>query len=144
MRIVKWLVILVILFLAWKAIEPRLRKSGAPAKSSAGNPAASCADSAARASEAWGSGLRQFVNPPYDVTAWNEFKGHVEGRIASAESDCNCQSDGCTKGRQAMRELRSLVSDLDYAIRNGSSPPLDAVQRQESIDNLIDQARGSS
>lgn len=144
MRVVKWLVILLLLFLAWKVIEPRLKKSGAPSKSSSGNPAASCADSAARASEAWGSGLRQFVNPPYDVTAWNEFKGHVEGRIASAESDCSCQSDGCAKGRQAMRELRSLVSDLDYAIRNGSSPPLDAVQRQESIDNLIDQARGSS
>ena len=142
MRILKWLVILVLLFLAWKYIEPRLKKSGAAKTTSSSNPSANCAASAARASERWGSGLRQFVNPPYDVAAWNEFKVNVEGQISSAESDCNCDAGGCAKGRQAMRDLRSLVSDLDYAIRNGSSPPLDAVQRQESIDNLIDEARG--
>ena len=145
MRLIKWLVILVVLFLAWKAIEPRLRKSGAAKQTaSSGNPAANCAASAARASEVWGSGLRQYINPPYDIAAWSGFKSGVEGSIATAESDCSCSSDGCAKGRQAMRDLRSLVSDLDTAIRNGSSPPLDAVQRQEAIDNLIDEARGSS
>ena len=144
MRILKWLVVLVILFIAWKAIEPRLKKSRAARTSSSENPAANCAASAARASEAWGSGLSRFVNPPYDLAAWSEFRSDVEGRISSAESDCNCASDGCGKGRQAMRDLRNLVSDLDSAIRNGSSPPGDAVQRQEAIDNLIDEARGGT
>ena len=39
-----------------------------------------------------------------------------------------------------MRDLRALVSDLDTAVRNGSPPPSDAVQRQESIDRQIDEA----
>ena len=39
-----------------------------------------------------------------------------------------------------MRDLRSLLSDLDSAIRNGSAPPSDLVQRQEAIDKQIDEA----
>jgi hypothetical protein len=39
-----------------------------------------------------------------------------------------------------MSDLRGLVSELDTAIRNGSSPPDNAVQRQESIDTTIETA----
>jgi hypothetical protein len=39
-----------------------------------------------------------------------------------------------------MHELRSLISDMDTSIRNGSPPPSDAVQRQESIDRQIEAA----
>ena len=40
-----------------------------------------------------------------------------------------------------MSDLRGLVSDFDTAIRSGSSPGQDAVQRQEQIDRQIDDAR---
>ncbi|HEY2325839.1 MAG TPA: hypothetical protein VGJ82_23485 [Thermoanaerobaculia bacterium] len=39
-----------------------------------------------------------------------------------------------------MGDLRSLLSDLDSAIRNGSAPPSDVVQRQDAIDKQIDEA----
>ena len=39
-----------------------------------------------------------------------------------------------------MRDLRSLSSDLDSAIRGGTPPPSDLVQRQEAIDKQIDEA----
>ena len=39
-----------------------------------------------------------------------------------------------------MGDLRGLVSDLDNTIRNGSSPE-GFVQRQEQIDNRINEAR---
>jgi hypothetical protein len=39
-----------------------------------------------------------------------------------------------------MRDLRSLLSDLDSSIRNGSPPPSDLAQRQEAVDKQIDEA----
>jgi hypothetical protein len=40
-----------------------------------------------------------------------------------------------------MSDLRTLVSECDTAIRNGSPPPSDMVQRQEAIDNAIAAAK---
>jgi len=99
-----------------------------------------CVQSAQAASEAWGSGLKSFVNPPYDLNAWSSFRGDVESKITTAERGCTCADPSCEKVRDAMRDLRSLVSDLDNAIRSGGSPGSDIVQRQEAIDNRIDEA----
>jgi hypothetical protein len=62
------------------------------------------------------------------------------GKISAAESECSCSADSCQKARAAMGDLRSLLSDLDSAIRNGSAPPSDVVQRQDAIDKQIDEA----
>lgn len=139
-RIVKVLVLIVVLYVAWKYGLPWLQhqQSGGgttPAAAQSGCPAA-----AARASEAWGSGLHSFVNPPYDLNAWSTFHDDVENKIASAESECSCSGDSCEKARSAMHDLRSLVSELDSSIRNGSPPPSDLPQRQEAIDKQIDEA----
>lgn len=100
-----------------------------------------CARAAEAASEEWGRGLARFVNPPYDLTAWSSFRNDVEARIATAEGICTCSEPPCDTVRGAMTDLRSLVADLDTSIRNGSSPPGDVVQRQESIDNRIADAK---
>ena len=42
--------------------------------------------------------------------------------------------------RDAMRDLRTLVGNMDNAITSGSPPPDDAVQRQEAIDTKIETA----
>jgi hypothetical protein len=42
--------------------------------------------------------------------------------------------------RDAMRDLQSLVTNLDNSITSGSAPPDDAVQRQEAIDTKIETA----
>jgi hypothetical protein len=41
------------------------------------------------------------------------------------------------KSRELMRDLRALMNDMDAAIRSGTPPPSDVVQRQEMIDNQI-------
>lgn len=138
-RIVKWLVIVVIAFVAWKYLSPMIKSRGA---SSSSAPASdnSCVASAERASSTWGGGLSKFVNPPYDMTAWSTFRGSVEMRVGAAETECGCAADSCTKARAAMSDLRGLVGEMDNAVRNGTSPPGDAVQRQESIDAKIEEA----
>jgi hypothetical protein len=139
-RLVKWIAIIVVAIVAWKFGMPwakqQMRGSGTQSSSTQ----SSCTGAAQHASEAWGSGLHRFANPPYDLAAWSGFRGDVDAQIASAEAECRCSQQSCETARTAMSELRSLVSEFDTAIRNGSPPPDDGVQRQEAIDTKIDAA----
>lgn len=144
-RLLKWIVIVAVVFLAWKTLVPWMKRQSSGGSSTSRTSVGaigddSCVGLAERASEKWGSGLAQFVNPPYDLAAWGNFRSDVDAQIARAESKCSCAAESCTKVRGAMGELRSLVSDMDSAIRNGSSPG-GIVQRQEMIDNRINEAR---
>jgi hypothetical protein len=143
-RLLKWIVIIGIVFFAWKVVVPWVKgqKLGgnSPSISTGAAGDDTCAGQAERASEVWGSGLAQFANPPYDLGAWSSFRERVEAQISKAESKCSCAAESCEKVRGAMGDLRGLVSDLDNTIRNGSSPE-GFVQRQEQIDNRINEAR---
>jgi hypothetical protein len=146
-RLVKWIVIAAIVVFAWKVGLPwmqqqRIGSSGPSISSAAATVDDSCVGAAERASETWGSGLPRFINPPYDMDAWSSFRASVNSHIGEAESKCTCAEASCETVRGAMRDLRELVSDMDGAIRSGSSPG-NIVQRQESIDNRIAEARDS-
>ena len=142
--VIKWLVIIGLVVFAWRVFLPWVEKQklGGESRvsiSQLGDD--TCVGEAERASEQWGSGLVRFVNPPYDIDAWTSFRSGVDSRISVAESKCNCPRESCQKVRDAMGQLRSLVSDLDTAIRNGSSPGGNIVQRQEHIDTMIEESR---
>ena len=135
MRIIKWLILIAVIVVIWKYVLPRAKeKYLSPASSTK---LSACGTSAQNASNAWGDGVSRFANPPYDLDAWASFTGDVEARISNAESQCTCGTPSCDKARGALRDLRSLVSEMDSAIRSGAPPPADLVQRQESIDDRI-------
>jgi hypothetical protein len=140
-RLVKLIVVAGIVFAAWRYGVPWVKKQGdrGAAESTVDGGGSSCVRSAERASETWGSGLLQFVNPPYNMEAWSSFRGRVESGINAAEADCDCRIASCEQTRGAMRDLRALVNDFDSAIRTGSDAS-DFVQRQEAIDNRINDA----
>ena len=140
--LIKLLIVAAIAVFVWKKGIPWWNEhhSGTSATSAADD---SCVSAAVEASEAWGSSIGRFANPPYDLGAWGEFRSRVDVAIAKAESQCNCSDESCTKSHQAMEELRTLVSESDSSIRGGTSPPGDMVQRQEQIDNAINAARDS-
>jgi hypothetical protein len=140
-RIAKLVVIVAVLYVAWKYGLPLLQhRGGGGTQTSQSATQSSCPGAASQASETWGSGLHSFVNPPYDLAAWSSFKDGVDAKISAAEGECSCSSESCDKVRAAMRDLRSLATELDTAIRAGSPPPADIVQRQEAIDKQIDEA----
>jgi hypothetical protein len=143
-NLIKLVVVVVIAVAIWKKgipwWEAHHGKSESSTTATAGG---SCIELAEHASEVWGSGISRFANPPYDLNAWGDFRTRVDAAIAHAESQCNCDSDSCRKPRQAMGDLRTLVSELDGSIRNGTPPPADIVQRQEAIDNAINAGRDS-
>jgi hypothetical protein len=140
-NLLKLAVVVVIVWAIWKVGVPwwESRNRGASGPAEAGS---SCPAAAERASNTWGSGLGRFANPPYDLAAWGDFRGRVEESIRKAESECGCSQPSCESVRDALRDLRGLIADLDTSIRNGTPPPGDIVQRQERIDNAIEQARG--
>ena len=140
-RIVKWVVILVIAFLAWKYLSPKFLKQHTATTEPGGFVNSSCIGAADKASQAWGSGVGKFVNPPYDMDAWSVFRSDVDSKIANAEGQCACIGESCRKVQSAMHELHSLVGDLDASLRGGTPPPDGIVQRQESIDRQLDEAR---
>ncbi len=145
-RIIKWVVVIAIVFAVWKVGLPWAKqqnffgsKASTTGKSGSGGDS-SCVRSAENASEALGSGIGRFVNPPYDMNAWSSFKSDVDSKISAAEAQCSCAEESCQKVREAMRDLRGIASELDSSIRTGGSPPDSLVQRQERIDNLINEA----
>jgi hypothetical protein len=141
-RLVKWIVILAVLYFAWTNVVPWLKKQNASTTTSSTSTADSpCVRAAEQASESWGGGIARFAKPNPDSTEWQTFRGMVEGRISSAESSCSCQEQSCATAREALRDLRGVVSDMDNALRSNSMPPDDIVQRQEAIDNKINEAR---
>lgn len=143
-NLLKWLVILVLLFIGWKALAPRikgLKTTKSTATSSAAKGDDSCVGRATSASNAWGNGLGSFVNPPFDTEAWSSFSRDVKQHISEAEAKCACESDSCIKARGAMSDLRGLLSEMDSSVRSNSPPSSDLVRRQEAIDNAIDEAR---
>jgi hypothetical protein len=145
-RIVKWLVLLVVIFAIWKYVLPWARnEAGSFGKShnasTGGGGNSPCISAADNASSAWGGGLNRFINPPVDMDAWSSFKSDVDSKIMDAQRACSCAEESCTKVKAAMADLRGLVYDMDNAVRAGGSPGQDIVQRQEQIDNQIDAAR---
>lgn len=139
-RLLKWVVIIVLAAVAWTYAIPWAKRQIRTSSTTAVPAENSCVAEAQRASEAWGSGLHSFVNPPYDLGAWSSFRGDVEKKIAAAESECRASSQSCDAARGAMSDLKNLIAELDAAITNGSPVPDDAVQRQEAIDTKIEAA----
>jgi hypothetical protein len=139
-RLIKWIIVIALLVLAWKYVVPWAKKQiqGHSAQTVAADNA--CITAAQRASEAWGSGLHSFVNPPYDLAAWGRFRDDVEAKISAANAACRESSQSSDMARDAMRDLGTLVANMDNAITSGSPPPDDAVQRQEAIDTKIESA----
>jgi hypothetical protein len=141
-RLVKLVVVVAVLFCGWKYGLPWIKaKTGSSSSSSASSSDNSCISNAERASQVWGSGLAQFANPPYDLNAWSAFSASVNSSITASETACGCAQESCAKVQSAMKDLKSLVNDMDSSIRSGQPPAGDLVQRQADIDAKLDSAR---
>jgi hypothetical protein len=139
-RLIKWIIVIALVIFAWKYALPWAKKQVEGHTATAVAADNSCVAAAQRASETWGSGLHRFTNPPYDLGDWGRFRSDVEAKIAEANAACRESSQSSDMARDAMRDLQTLVANLDSAISSGSPPPDDAVQRQEAIDTKIETA----
>ena len=130
------LILIVIVAIAWYAWTHYHQKTNTVATAGA-SASESCVAAASAAADTWGSGIGHFANPPYDTSAWDDFRNRVETQARHAEENCLCGDAACVKAKGAMSDLRSLVAEMDTSLRSGSPPPSDLVQRQEAIDNAL-------
>ena len=138
--IVKLLILAAVLFVIWKNVLPYITRHGATTSTSSEqtSPATNCLFEARAANDYWGSNISRFSGA-IDRQAWDEFKQNVDNHIGRAQRKCFCNDDPCSRAKSAMAELRSLAYDWDAAARSGGPVPSDTVQRQESIDNVLNQ-----
>src|SRR6266571_2285457 len=95
--LVRLVVIAIVVFVIWKKGMPWWNEhhgTSSTTRAASGSPVPSgddsCVVAAESAGEMWGSGIGKFANPPYDLSAWDDFRSRVEQRIGSAEQKCNC------------------------------------------------------
>src|ERR1051325_1891692 len=137
MKIVKLLVVVAIVFVGWKYGLPWVKQHTSHASTASAGDSA-CVSAAEHANDTFGNGIGRFANPPYDIAAWESFRSDVTKNIDAADAACRESNESCAKARDAMRDLRSLASDLDTAIRSGAPPSSDIVQRQGAVDAQLD------
>ena len=106
-RLIKWIIVIALVIFAWKYALPWAKKQMQGHSAPAAAADNSCTTAAQRASEAWGSGLHKFVNPPYDLADWGRFRDDVEAKISAANAACRDSSQSCDMARDAMRDLRT-------------------------------------
>lgn len=143
--LVTWAIVIAIIVLVWtKALPWWKEHHSSSSAAQSDSPAKICTAAASAAGDTWGSGVGRFANPPLDAAAWDEFRSRVDREARRAQERCLCADPACSTAKNAMADLRGLVSEMDSALRGGLPPPSDLVQRQEAIDNAINSARDAA
>ena len=139
--VVKLVVVAAIAFFAWRWWTGQ-HQHAATAKPESTSPAINCVFEARRANDYWSSRIGSFTN---STQGWDAFKSEMDSRLSAADSKCSCSDAACTKSTEAMNELRTMLSEVDAAERNGGGGmPTDLVQRQERVDQALDAARDAA
>lgn len=142
-RIVKLLVILVILYVAysigWPWLQGLLNSTPASLRGNASEEAL-CVTTAERTVDAFADRLRRF-GPPLDVDAWDEAVSTTQDEIAEAKRGCRCDHDACREAQRALSQLDDMVSDYDGSVRDGRGLPANGARRLESLYDTVERAR---
>src|SRR5258708_34191974 len=137
-KLVKWVIVLAIVFVGWKYGLPWIKAKTSGSSSGTASSDNSCISIADRASEVWGSGIGKFVNPPYDLDAWSSLSASVNSSIVATSTACGCPAESCSKVQSAMKDLHTLVSDMAPAIASGKPPAGSSAHPQSAIDAHAD------
>src|SRR5260221_8336287 len=105
-KLVKWVIVLAIVFVGWKYGLPWIKAKTGGSSSGTASTDNTCISIAGRASEIWGSGIGKFVNPPYDMDAWSSMSASVNSSIVATSTACGCPEESCQKVQSAMRDLK--------------------------------------
>lgn len=147
-RLVKVLVVVAVIYVAWAEGWPWLRErlGGAPAEQGAvleeaESGGAACVAAASRANEHFADGVRYVFQPPYRPEEWGNVRAGIDGRIAEAEGTCGCSAESCRLAAQALTELSGQLAELDAGFASGGGLGGNPATRQERIVDLLEEAR---
>ena len=144
-RLLKLAVLAVIIYFGVTAVVPWLKKElgggGGRDFSGMGEGGGQCVAVAEAASRDFGDGIRQFSRPPIDVESWDRVERQLSGSLYDADNACSCPEGSCDKAREALDELRSILSEFDAGFRGEQPVPLNAARGLQRVDRLLSEAR---
>ena len=149
MKILRWVAFAFLIFVLLTEVIPRIRDrvEGVSQDKIVGRPdpmagdATACVRLAELASALVGDEVHGAKPPPGDSSGWAEASDVIHQRITEAEDVCTCPEPGCDTARDAMQELGALVNDIDQMIAGAGTGALSLTNRQERINELLEQAR---
>lgn len=101
-----------------------------------GDPPRACIAAIERANESFSQAVIEHSRPPVDTARWSAAYKMSEGRLRKSEVTCDCQEQGCAEARQALAELRDLMTTTNRELRS-NRPPQNVAQRQQRINELL-------
>lgn len=143
-RIVKLLVVLVVVYLAYSVGLPWLKGllDGSPASLRGdASEEALCAGEAERAVDAFADRLVRFASPPIDAADWEAAVSRSLDEIAEAERGCKCPHEACTEASRALSRLEEMVTDFDDSVGAGRGLPANGARRLESLYDIVGRAK---
>src|SRR5260370_36647509 len=114
--VIQLLIVLVLLFVAWKWWQ---KHQSAPTAAAGASASQECAAAAAAAGETWGSGVGRFANPPYDTAAWDDFRSRVGKQARQAQEKWPCGDAACKPAEGRMGQRPGFVHRLESPAGRG-------------------------
>ena len=102
--------------------------------------AVACVSEARRANDRFAAEVTQVIRPPVDEAVWGSILVGLSGSVGAAESTCGCPHEACGRAREAMYELRQLLSLFDDMVNGRSQTFANPAVLQERVDRLLDEA----
>jgi hypothetical protein len=85
--------------------------------------------------------LLPHARPPVDAGVWGTALVRTARDLAAAENACNCPTEACDKGSDAVQELRAMYDELDDIARGNPAGIGNPARRQERVYDLLNEAR---
>jgi len=147
-KLVKWLVLLLVVVIAWKEGWPHVKTllaAASPSSISADVAGESldnrCIRLATEAAQDFGDGVSKYGRDRSDTGGWMRFAGRIQKRVESARNYCSCPSDACAKANSALVQLGSLIQRTDGMVRGSTEVTFNPATDMEEIYDKLDQAR---
>ncbi len=146
-KIVKWLVFLLIVVVAWREGWPRLQAmlSGsfhtAAASVEDESLAETCIREATATVQAFGDGVSTYGRDRSDTAGWMRFAGRIQRRAGSARNLCDCPGEACSRAKAALVQLDSLIQRTDGMVRGSTDVVFNPATDMEEIYDKLDQAK---
>ena len=135
-----WIVLLVLLAVAWKHGRPWLEgrmDSGSSSRSAADaadGPGRECLLAAREARDVYGSAMSSLGSPGEADLGW---RSGLDDAISSARGSCRCSSAACERGDEALDLLEEASRELADPSRIGEAA-MAAARRLQRVDELLD------
>jgi hypothetical protein len=140
-KLLKYLVILVILIVAWKEGWPRLQAKladlGHPGSGTVAgeDEAGRCVREATTAASDFGNGVSQYARDRSDTGGWR-----IQNQVQSARGLCRCPGEACDKATEALDQLDDLIQRTDGLVRGSTDVMFNPATDMEQIYHTLEEA----